>query len=225
MKRTNVPLATLAALTLAAPAGAATTVPGTSGRSFASAAVQCVVPPESQVSAPMVQAGLVAPRGRTSAVVALDGATVAVLTAADPVADVWLPEGTHTVVVALGRRTQDRYAYTVIPGMCTLPVGNWLSDDGQIEHGASGKSQATVTAGCALNPATGRPQAFVNLFDNGSYLLNVSVNGVPLTQLSARRPHVPVFLAAGTNLIAVAEGSLSTDHFVRDGGDGTCVLP
>jgi hypothetical protein len=40
-----------------------------------------------------------------------------------------------------------------------------------------------------LNPATGRAQRYVNLFDSGTYLLNVSVNGVPLTQLSATRPH------------------------------------
>jgi hypothetical protein len=55
-------------------------------------------------------------------------------------------------------------------------------------------------------------------------LLNVSVNGVPLTQLSASRPHTPVFLSAGLNLISAANGSLSIDYYYRDGGDG-CVLP
>ena len=68
-------------------------------------------------------------------------------------------------------------------------------------------------------------QLFVNLFDNGGYLLNVSVNGVPLTQLSASRPHTPVFLGAGMNDISAANGLLSIDHYFRDGGDGTCVLP
>ena len=69
------------------------------------------------------------------------------------------------------------------------------------------------------------PQPYVHLFDNGSFLLNVSVNGVPLTQLSAHRPHAPVFLNAGLNVISAANGSLSTDYYVRDGGDGRRVLP
>ena len=103
--------------------------------------------------------------------------------------------------------------------------GNTFSADGTLEYAASGKSYATVVPGCALNGATGQVQPYVNLFDAGGYLLNVSVNGVPLTQLSATRPHVPVFLAAGINVISAANGSLSTDYFVRDGRSGTCVLP
>ena len=72
---------------------------------------------------------------------------------------------------------------------------------------------------------SGRAQPFVNLFDNGTWVLNVSVNGVPLTQLSATRTHTPVFLAAGANIISVANGSLSTDYYIRDGGSGSCILP
>lgn len=53
----------------------------------------------------------------------------------------------------------------------------------------------------------------------------MSVNGVPLTQLSAFKTHAPVFLSAGKNVISAANGSLSTDHYIRDGGDGRCVLP
>jgi hypothetical protein len=111
--------------------------------------------------------------------------------------------------------------------MCDIPdtSGNTFSPDGVLEYAASGKSYATVTPGCALNGKTGLAQPYVNLFDNGGYLLNVSVNGVPLTQLSATRPHTPVFLSAGATLIAAANGSLSTDTYVRNGGDGTCVLP
>jgi hypothetical protein len=65
----------------------------------------------------------------------------------------------------------------------------------------------------------------VHLFDNGGYLLNVSVNGIPLTQLSATKPRTPVFLGAGRNVISAANGSLSVDYYVRDGGDGSCTLP
>lgn len=75
--------------------------------------------------------------------------------------------------------------------------------------GNSGKPYPTVAHGCALNPATGMTQPFVNLFDNGSFLLNVSVNGIPLTQLSALRPHVTVFLVADRNRITAANGSLT----------------
>jgi hypothetical protein len=121
----------------------------------------------------------------------------------------------------------DTYAFSVTPGQCNLPdtSGNTFSADGTLEYAASGKSYATVTPGCALSPATGQPQPYVNLFDNGGFLLNVSVNGVALTQLSAQRPHTPVFLGAGQNVISAANGSLSTDYYIRDGGDGRCVLP
>ena len=82
-----------------------------------------------------------------------------------------------------------------------------------------------MTPGYALKGGAGQPQPYVNLFDNGGFLLNVWVNGVPLTQLSAQRPHAQVFLSAGLNVISAANGSLSTDYYVRDGGDGHCVLP
>jgi hypothetical protein len=36
---------------------------------------------------------------------------------------------------------------------------------------------------------------------------------------------VPIFLSPGLNVISAANGSLSTDYYVRDGGTGTCSLP
>ena len=133
---------------------------------------------------------------------------VANVTSDDPAADVWLADGNNTVVVALSKKTADTYTFTVQPGMCALPdtSGNTFSADGTLEYAASGKSYATVTPGCALNPATGLAQPYVHLMDNGNYLLNVSVNGEPLTQLSATRPHTPVFLSAGQNVISAANG-------------------
>jgi hypothetical protein len=102
-------------------------------------------------------------------------------------------------------------------------MGNYVS--GSFEYTLNNKSYATVTPGCALNPRTGQAQKYVHLFDNGTYLLNVSVNNVPLTQLSTLRKSTPVFLAAGWNVISVANAALSTDYYVRNGGDGTCPLP
>jgi hypothetical protein len=216
----------VAATAPAASAWAATTVQiGTSGKTFASSAVQCAVDPVTGFTAPMVEAGLFNPRQTARGAVSLNGSLVTSVTASDPVAQVWLASGANAVVVSLGRKTADKYQFNVIAGLCTLPEGNWLSSDGTLEYGASGKSYATVTPGCALSPATGQPQPYVNLFDNGGYLLNVSVNGVPLTQLSIRKTHAPIFLGAGTNVISVANGSLSTDYFVRSGGDGRCLLP
>ena len=224
--------AALCALTLAAalagPAAAATTVQiGASGKTFASASVQCVADLESSGFRPAVDAGLFNPKGSTTAVVSLDGAFVASVNATEPVTRVWLASGNHSVVVALNRKTADRYAFSVSPSQCSLPdtSGNSFSADGTLEYAASGKSYATVTPGCALNGATGQPQPYVHLFDNGGFLLNVSVNGQPLTQLSTLKTHVPVFLGAGPNVIAAANGSLSTDYYLRDGGDGRCVLP
>lgn len=230
MKSTDMLLTGAAALVLAVGPGAsawsATTVQiGSSGKTFASSAVQCAAD-AAGVTRAMVDAGLFNPKPNTSGVVSLGGTFVANVTAADPVARVWLADGANTVAVALGRKTVDRYAFTVSAGQCSLPdtSGNTFSPDGTLEYAASGKSYATVTPGCALGP-TGQPQPYVHLFDNGGFLLNVSVNGVPLTQLSAFKTHTPVFLRAGQNVISAANGSLSIDYYVRDGGNGSCVLP
>lgn len=205
-------------------AGAATTVQiGSSGLTFASTAVQCAVNPAAGVLGPMVQAGLFNPKRNASAVVSLNGSLVTTVTATEPTTTLWLPEGDNAVVLTLSRKSADRYAFTVTHGQCSSS-GNWFSADGTLEYAASGKSYATVTPGCAWNALSGRPQPYVHLFDNGTYLLNVSVNGVPLTQLSSLKTHTPVFLSAGQNVISAANASLSTDYYVRDGGDGSCLL-
>jgi hypothetical protein len=218
--------ALIAGLALGATAFAATTLQiGASGKTFASSAVACATNP-SNVLAPVIDAGLYQPKANAKATVSLNGKDVATVTSSNPVSKVWLRDGTNTVVVALNKKTADSYTFSAPPGLCApVTSGNTFSPDGTLEYGASGKSYATVTPGCALNGATGLPQPYVNLFDNGSYLLNISVNGVPLTQLSATHPHTPVFLSAGQNVISAANGSLSTDYYVRDGGSGTCTLP
>lgn len=213
---------------LSASAFAATTVQiGSSGKTFASSATLCAINPATGLNAPKVQAGLFNPAPRAEADVLLNGVKINHVLAAAPVADVWLADGSNAVSVVLSKKVADTYVFSVTSGKCNVPAttGNYFSTDGTLEYAASGKSYMTVTPGCALNGATGLTQPFVNLFDNGSFLLNVSVNGVPLTQLSALRPHTPVFLRAGQNIITAANGSLSTDTFVRDGGSGTCVLP
>jgi streptogramin lyase len=209
-------------------AGAATTVQiGSSGKTYASSAVRCAADPVTAQLSPMIDAGLFNPKKGTSASIALNGASVATVTSDAPAANVWLTDGTNAVVVTLTRKIADSYTFVVPASMCALPdtSGNTFSPDGSLEYAASGKSYATVIPGCALNGATGVAQPYVNLFDNGGYLLNVSVNGDPLTQLSATRPHTPVFLGAGPNVISAANGYLSVDYYVRDGGDGRCVLP
>jgi hypothetical protein len=218
----------LAAAGLSTSTLAATAVQvGNSGKTFASAAAQCAVNPATGVNSPLVQAGLFNPSSRAEADLRLNGVKVQELRAASPAADVWLADGSNSVTVALSRRVTDTYVFSVTAGQCNLPAvpGNWYSPDGTLEYGASAKSYLTVVPGCALNPATGLTQLFVNLFDNGGFLLNVSVNGTALTQLSASRPKTPVFLSAGPNLITAANASVSTDSFIRDGGVGTCVLP
>lgn len=201
---------------------------GPSGKTYASSTVQCAANPDTGKQAPVIEAGLFNPKPGTNATVSLNGTFTATVTDTAPAANVWLADGSNKVVVALSKKTADSYAFTVQPGMCTLPdtSGNTFSADGTLEYGASKKSYATVTPGCALNPSTGTAQPFVNLFDNGTYLLNVSVNGVALTQLNGTtRTHVPVFLNAGQNVISAANGYVSTDYYVRDGGTGTCTLP
>jgi hypothetical protein len=218
--------AALIAAGVSATTLAATSVQiGASGKTFASSAAQCAVNPATGVNSPTVQAGLFNPTPRAKAELRLNGAKLIELDAVSPTADVWLADGANSVSVALSKRVTDTFDFTVISGQCSLPPGNFYSPDGTLEYAASGKSYLTVTPGCALNSATGLTQLFVNLFDNGTFLLNVSVNGVPLTQLSASRPRAPVFLGAGQNLITAANGSLSTDTFIRNGGTGTCVLP
>lgn len=200
---------------------------GASGKTYASSAVQCAANPSTGMLAAVVEAGLFNPTTKVRGTVSLNGTLVANVTSANPSTNVWLADGDNTVVVALNKKTADSYAFNVQPGLCDLPdtSGNTFSPDGVWEYAASGKSRATVTPGCALNPNTGLPQPYVHLIDNGTYLLNVSVNGVPLTQLSATHPNTPVFLSAGQNVISAANGFVSIDYYVRDGGDGTCVLP
>jgi hypothetical protein len=202
---------------------------GPSGNTYASAAMQCAMNPVSGM-APMVQAGLYNPQKNDIATVSLNDAAVATVTFLSPDATVWLANGVNTVVVAT-RRTADSYSfdasltYANQPNVC-IPDTRANTVSGDLEYAASSKSYATVTPGCAFNPLTGRAQPFVNLFDNGSYLLNVSVNNVPLTQLNGRtRKSAPTFLSAGLNVISAANGSLSIDYYVRNGDTGACTLP
>lgn len=215
-------------LMLGSPALAASTVQvGASGKTYTSSLVKCAANPSTGELLPVVEAGLYNPTTNVSASVAHNGATVAKVTNTNPAVNVWLADGNNTVLVRLNKKTADKYVFTVQPGVCALPdtSGNTFSADGVLEYAASGKSYSTVTVGCAFNPATGQAQPFVNLFDNGGYLLNVSVNDKPLTQLSASRPRTPVFLSAGLNVISAANGFTSIDYYVRDGVDGTCTLP
>ena len=209
-------------------AWAATTAQiGASGKTYADSMVSCAADPATGVQSPVIEAGLFNPKRNASATISLNGMSVETVTSDNPSTNVWLDDGNNTVVVALNKRTADRYEFTVQPGICALPdtSGNTFSSDGSLEYAASGKSSATVVPGCAFNPKTGMAQPYVNLFDAGNYLLNVSVNGVALTQLSMSHPSTPVFLSAGVNVISVANGTLSIDYYVRDGGSGTCTLP
>lgn len=223
-------LALVGATTVATFSWAATGVTvGASGKTYASAGVQCALNPVSGM-APMVQAGLYNPGKKATATVWLNAVAVAKVTFVSPDATVWLPAGINTVAVMLNRRTVDRYVFDTTtdypeqPNIC-IPDTRANTVSGEIETGANAMSYASVTPGCAFNPLAGRPQPFVNLFDNGSYLLNVSINNVPLTQLNGTsRTRTPVFLSPGLNVISAASPS-ATDYFVRDGGDGTCVLP
>ena len=221
-------IASAAVMALSGSAWAATSLQvGASGKTFASSMVRCAAGPTPGVQSPVIDAGLFNPKRGASATVSLNGTSVATVTADIPATNVWLADGANTAVVALSKRTADSYTFNVQPGMCAPPdtSGNTFSLDGTLEYAASGKSYATVTPGCALNASTGLAQPYVHLFDNGDYLLNVSVNGVPLTQLSKLQRHTPVFLSAGLNVISAANAYLSIDYYVRDGGGGTCTLP
>ncbi|HPU51225.1 MAG TPA: hypothetical protein PK359_06670 [Burkholderiaceae bacterium] len=220
-------LALGAALAIGTPAWALTGVQvGASGKTYASAAVQCALNPITGM-APMVQAGLYNPKKGASAAVSLNGNPIATVTFQSPDTSLWLVNGPNTAVVALDRKTADSYSFDATSSQTNYCIpdtrGNFLS--GALEYAASQKSYATVQPGCAWNSRTGLAQPFVNLFDNGTYLLNVSVNNVALTQLSSLRKSTPVFLAAGLNVISAANAAISTDYYVRDGGAGTCTLP
>lgn len=219
------------AMLLDTPASAATGVQvGASGKTYASSTVQCSLNPISGM-APVVQAGLYNSKPNTSATISLNGSAVATVTTATPDTRVWLTNGVNAVGVALSKRTADSYtfdaslAFAGQPNMC-IPDTRSNTISGDLEYAASQKSYVTVVPGCAWNPLTGRAQPYVNLFDNGPYLLNVTVNNVPLTQLNGTtRAHTPVFLVAGLNVISAANTSLSTDYYVRNGGTGSCALP
>ena len=220
-------LAFVAGMALGAPVWALAGVQvGTSGKSYASTVVQCAVHPVDGM-APVIQAGLYNPKKGASATVSLNGQSVAAVTFLSPDTDVWLANGANVVVVTLDRRTADNYSFDASSGQQNycIPDTSGNNKVGALEYAASQKSYATMVPGCAFNARTGRAQPYVNLFDNGTYLLNVSINNVPLTQLSTSRRSTPVFLAPGLNVISAANGAVSTDYYVRDGGDGSCTLP
>jgi len=221
-------LAFVAGMALGTPAWALTGVQiGPSGRSYASTVVQCALHPVDGM-APVIQAGLYNPKKNASAPVSLNGQSVATVTFLSPDTELWLANGLNAVVVTLDRRTADSYSFDASSGQqnyCIPDTSGNNKAGGTIEYAASQKSYATMAPGCAFNSRTGRAQPYVNLFDNGTYLLNVSVNNVPLTQLSTSRRSTPVFLAPGLNVISAANGGASTDYYVRDGGDGACTLP
>lgn len=218
------------AIALAAPAWAITGVQvGPSGKTYASADVKCALNPIAGMS-PVVQAGLYNPKRNASATVSLNGAPLVAVTFLSPDTNVWLANGVNLVNVALTKGAADSYSFDATPSFpgqpnICIPDTRGNAVVGDVEYAASNKSYASVTPGCAWNPATGAAQPFVNLIDNGTYLLNVSVNNVALTQLGVSRRSTPVFLSPGLNVISAANGSLSTDYYVRDGGNGTCTLP
>lgn len=200
---------------------------GASGKTYASSTVRCAADPDTGVQSPVVDAGLFNPAPRAKALILLNNNKVGLVTSENPSASIWLSESNNMVVVSIKKQVADSYTFNIQTDMCSLPdtSGNTFSADGTIEYAESGKSYVTVEPGCALNPDVNYAQPFVNLFDNGSYLLNVSVNGIPFTQLNGTtRLHTPIFLDAGINVISADNGSMSTDFYIRDGGDGTCVL-
>ena len=220
-------VALVAAGVLGAPVWAATGIQvGASGNTYASSGLTCAVHPVAGMS-PRVQAGLYNPKRNSSAAVSLNGAAVATVTFFNPDANVWLVNGANTVVVALNKRSADSYKFDAAstqPNIC-IPDTSANTLSGDFETAASAKSYATVKPGCAQNPLTGRAQPYIHLFDNGAYLLDVSINNVPLTQLSQYHAHTPVFLSAGLNVISAANVAESIDYYVRDGGNGSCDLP
>jgi hypothetical protein len=200
---------------------------GSSGKTYASNTPICAVHPTLGM-APKVQAGLYNPAKNASANVSMNQKAVAKVTFASPDADVWLAPQLDSVEVALSKTIVDRYQFDATPdanrkNIC-MPDTSGNQVNGDLEYAASSKSYATVAPGCAMHGT--QPQPYVNLFDNGTYLLNVSTNYVPLTQLNGTtRRSTPVFLSPGLNVISAANGSLTTDYYVRDGGTGGCTLP
>lgn len=203
---------------------------GASGKTYASAEVTCAMHPANGM-APAVQAGLYNPKRGARATVSLGGVPITSVSFAAPDATVWLANGSNSVDVALSRRVADAFVFDAtpdFPGQANVCIPDTRSNTiaGAVEYAQSLKSYATVMWGCALNPKTGTAQPYVNLFTNGVYLLNVSVNNVALTQLDGKtRTHAPVFLSPGLNVISAANASVSTDYYVRDGGSGRCSLP
>lgn len=222
---------------------------GASGKTYASSTVQCAVadptlyPP---VLTPAADAGLFNPPNKISAAVSLNGANWTTVTDGNPSTTVLLNHNfddpypiDNKVVIAISKKIADSYSFSVPESACNN-LGNIEDSTGTLEYAAAsyaaGNSYATVEPGCAWNPNTGLYQRYVKLFDNSGAVLNISVNGVPLTQINGTtRPVATVYLGKGLNVISASVATnvtpipplppLPIDYYVRDGGlDGTCVL-
>lgn len=197
-----------------------------SGRSFSSTLVRCHANPDTGDLAPAVIVGLFNPKPIARADVTLNGSIIGTLTADDNRRiEVWLKENENVISVDFPKGKSDLYTFDAPPDVCALPepIGNRFSADGLTEYAASEKSYATVNTSCAFNPKTGSDQSYINLFVSGNFLLNVSLNGIPLTQLGPRRPNTHIFLDPGRNVISAANGFLTVDHYIRD--DEACQIP
>lgn len=189
----SVAAAFVAVIVLNAPVWAATGVQvGASGKTYASSGIQCALNPITGM-APLVKAGLYNPKRNAIASVTLNDNPLTTVTFYNPDADVWLANVANTVIVGLNSHTTDSYTFDASltypnqPNICIPDTRSNFVDvnNNDLETAVSGKSSATLTPGCALNGATGQVQRYIHLFDNYPYyLLNVSVNNVPLTQLN-----------------------------------------
>ena len=104
-------LALTAAWFLGNSAGAATGIQvGASGKTYASSGLQCSLHPIDGMS-PVVQAGLYDPKRSTIATVSINGSAITMVTFFSPDTNVWLANGTNTVVVSLNKRSTDSYMF------------------------------------------------------------------------------------------------------------------
>jgi hypothetical protein len=207
------PLVFFAVLVFSSLVSAASYQIGISGLTQASTQVTC------SGGIPTIEVALVNPKPKSTSDVSLNGSYQVTLTKDNPSAVIQLNDGNNIVDVAINLKKTDSYIFDVSPGLCDS--GN--TSDGTFEYGVNDTSKVDITTGCMWNGVTGQPYVHVYRISNA---INISLNSQPVSQLIGSYYVKVVPLNAGANTITTALLSGSpVDSYVRDGGDGTCLIP
>jgi hypothetical protein len=144
-----------------------------------------------------------------------------------PDTELWLANGLNAVVVTLDRRTADSYSFDASSGQQNYCIPDTSGNNKAADHRIRGQSEVLRHGGAGL---------CVQCTHGSGTAVCESVRqwNLPAQRFRQQRAaHATQHFAqehagvsgAGPQCHLRANGAVSTDYYVRDGGDGSCTLP